>query len=83
MGSPTAFLTLNGLESPSGVAVCSLSQTLEAGSVPQRYFLSAKACSGILRRAERRGKELPRQLLAALTEAAQMGLAEPQMTPTA
>ena len=70
MGSPTAFLTLSGLESPSAVAVCSLSQTLEIGDVPQRYFLSAKACSGILRRAERRGKELPLQLHAALKEAA-------------
>ena len=26
---------------------------------PDRYYLSAKACAGILRRAERRGKELP------------------------
>jgi hypothetical protein len=72
MGSPTGFLTLNGLESPSAVAVCSLSHTLETGVVPQRYFLSAKACSGILRRAENRGKELPQPLYAALTLAAQI-----------
>ena len=71
MGSPTAFLTLNGLESPSAVAVCSLSATLETGDVPQRYYLSAKACSGILRRAERRGKELPAQLRQALQAAAE------------
>jgi hypothetical protein len=70
MGSHTGFLTLNGLESPSAVAVCSLSHTLEIGVVPQRYFLSAKACSGILRRAEKRGKELPGQLHQALLAAA-------------
>ena len=70
MGSPTEFLTLNGLESPSVAAVCSLSATLETGDVPQRYYLSAKACSGILRRAERRGKELPGQLRQALQAAA-------------
>ena len=43
-----------------------LSQVLEKGSIPQRYFLSGTACAGILRRAERRGKELPTQLLHAL-----------------
>jgi hypothetical protein len=82
MGSPTGFLTLNGLESPSDVAVCSLSHTLETGVVPQRYFLSEKACSGILRRAEKRGKKLPAQLQDALTAAAQTSLAERQMTRT-
>jgi hypothetical protein len=71
MGSPTEFWTLNGLESPSDVAVCSLSHTLEIGVVPQRYFLSAKACAGILRRAEKRGKELPAQLQRALQAAAE------------
>jgi hypothetical protein len=70
MGSPTEFWTLSGLESPSAVAVCSLSHTLETGDVPQRYFLSAKACAGILRRAERRGKELPAQLRLALAATA-------------
>jgi hypothetical protein len=46
--------------------VCSLSDILETGAVPQRYYLSPKACSGILRRAAKRGKELPPQLAAAL-----------------
>ena len=46
--------------------VCSLSDILQTGDVPPRYFLSAKACRGILRRAEKRGKELPSQLQAAL-----------------
>ena len=35
-------------------------------SVPARYFLSPKACAGILHRAERRGRSLPRELEEAL-----------------
>ena len=73
MGSPTGFLTLSTSEhaaSPSlshnGDAVCSLSDILETGAVPQRFFLTAKACQGILRRAEKRGKDLPPALLRAL-----------------
>ena len=46
--------------------VCSLSDILEIGDVPQRYYLSAKACAGILRRAEKRGKALPQMLHRAL-----------------
>lgn len=77
MGSPTGFLTLNTsewnhIEEPSHNAegVCSLSDILETGDVPQRYFLSAKACRGILRRAEKRGKALPGLLKAALERVA-------------
>jgi hypothetical protein len=33
--------------------VCSLSDVLETGPLPQRFLLSAKACSGILRRSGR------------------------------
>ena len=62
MGSPTKFMTLNTLEWPSDADVCSLSDVLETGAVPQRYFLSATACKGILRRAEKRGKVLPEPL---------------------
>src|SRR5690606_28001452 len=58
--------TLNLPEYHSAAAASSLSDILETGDLPQRYFLSPKACAGILRRAERRGKELPRQLQAAL-----------------
>jgi hypothetical protein len=46
--------------------VCSLLDVLEGRKLPQRYFLSATACRGILRRAEKRGKELPDQLRLAL-----------------
>jgi hypothetical protein len=66
MGSHTECLTLNTSEWPSAAVVCSLSDTLETGAVPQRFFLSAKACVGILRRAEKRGKALPDQLRQAL-----------------
>jgi hypothetical protein len=69
MGSPTEFLTLNTCEQmdtltqyPKDGGVCSLSDVLETGEVPQRYFLTAKACRGILRRAEKRGKTLPKLL---------------------
>jgi len=73
MGSHTEFLTLNSGEWPSDAAVCSLSDTLEAGAVPQRFFLSARACEGILRRAEKRGKTLPPILLEALKYTSVMG----------
>jgi hypothetical protein len=70
MGSPTGFLTLNTSEWPSDAAVCSLSDTLETGDVPQRFFLSVKACQGILRRAEKRNKKLPELLRQALESVA-------------
>jgi hypothetical protein len=78
MGSPTGFLTLNMCEwnhtlvpSRSVDAVCSLSDILETGDLPQRYYLSAKACKGILRRAEKRGKDLPTALRRALEQVAE------------
>jgi len=79
MGSPTEFWTLNTLEWPSAAAVCSLSHILETGDVPQRFFLSATACRGILRRAEKRGKSLP----PSLQEALQAVALEPTSTVTA
>jgi site-specific DNA-cytosine methylase len=36
-------------------------------TVPDRFFLSPRAAAGILRRAEKRGRELPRALAEALT----------------
>ena len=71
MGSHTEFLTLSTLEFHSAADVCSLSDVLETGDVPQRYFLSATACRGILRRAEKRGKELPAALEQALRSVAE------------
>jgi hypothetical protein len=53
--------------------VASLNEVLETAPLPQRFSLSAKACSGILRRAERRGKALPPMLKQALEQVASMG----------
>lgn len=63
-------LTLSLSESPSVAAESTLSDILETGDLPQRYFLSPKACAGILRRAEKRGRTLPPQLRAALENVA-------------
>jgi len=52
-------------ESPNAVRESRLSQILEAAPHP-KYCLSAKACLGILRRAEKRGKVLPPMLDQAL-----------------
>ena len=49
----------------SGEEDCTLSQIL-MDSVPEKYSLSARACAGILRRAEKRGKILPEILKNAL-----------------
>lgn len=52
-------------EQPSVAVESILSQILEANA-PEKYYLSPKACQGILRRAEKRGKELPILLKLAL-----------------
>jgi hypothetical protein len=53
-------------ESPNDAVASSLSGILETGDLPQRFFLSERACAGILRRAEKRGKTLPPALEHAL-----------------
>jgi hypothetical protein len=77
MASPTECLTLSTSEwtaldglSLKDDGVSSLSDILETGDVPQRYYLSEKACQGILRRAAKRGKELPPALQRALEQVA-------------
>ena len=57
----------NTSESLKDADVSSLSEVLQMNA-PEKYSLSAKACRGILRRAEKRGKELPDMLREALTE---------------
>lgn len=52
---------------PSVERESSLSQILEV-NVPEKYYLSQKAATGILRRASKRGKNLPTQLMEALEE---------------
>ena len=58
-------LTLNLSEKPRTVIHTKLSQILERNPDP-KYNLSAKACQGILNRAEKRGKKLPEALEKAL-----------------
>ena len=62
--------THNGLEWRKDAAVCSLSEVLEMDVQP-KYFLSPRACQGILKRSGRRGKRLPPSLQAALEQVAQ------------
>ncbi|KMU46108.1 hypothetical protein SEEN2TTA_13733, partial [Salmonella enterica subsp. enterica serovar Newport str. Pond080-2TTA] len=47
------------------------SEVLEKGSIPKRYFLSSKACVGILHRAKKRGRRLPPLLQMALEHVVQ------------
>jgi len=62
---PGGSSTLNFGESPNDASVSSLSSILE-DNVPEKYFLSERACQGILRRSEERGKPLPELLVIAL-----------------
>jgi hypothetical protein len=62
-------LTLNFGEYPREENVSTLSQILQVG-VPEKYYLSQKACLGILRRASVRGKKLPTVLQKALEKQA-------------
>ena len=58
---------LNFSDSPNEGEDCVLSQILEVSPHP-RYCLSGKACQGIINRAEKRGKELPKPLKDALLQ---------------
>lgn len=70
-------LTLRTSESHSGAVACSLSQVLEPWHDELlRFCLSPKAASGILRRAENRGRTLPPRLVDALRHLAGGGLTE-------
>ena len=62
--------TLNIGEYPSVESESLLSRILE-DNVPQKYYLSARACQGILTRASRRGKPLPDILRQALLDVIQ------------
>ena len=69
------YLTLNCGEKPRIPNPTKLSEIL-VENPDEKYRLSAKACQGILNRAERRGKELPPELKAAL-EAQSLSKSEP------
>lgn len=73
IASATGCWTLSTTEYHSDAVVSLLSGILETtGDHLPRYFLSPRACQGILRRAKRRGKELPGHLAAALAAVAGM-----------
>lgn len=59
-------------ESPRDGVESHLSQILEASPHP-KYYLSARACLGILNRASRRGKDLPEALKTALLMQSESG----------
>ncbi len=65
------YLTLSGLELVSDAEESFLSDILETGDLPTKYYLSPKACQGILRRSKERGKTLPERLRLALERQAQ------------
>lgn len=62
-----AYSTRNIGEYPSVARESTLWQILQMNA-PEAYYLSAKACQGILNRAKRRGKQLPAMLEEALNE---------------
>ena len=71
---PGGCWTPNFSECPSVAVASSLSQILEPEhDVPKKYYLSRKACRGILRRARMRKKELPRELRRVLVMQARWG----------
>lgn len=68
--SPGECWTADTSECPSdGDASSSLADVL-LETVPDRFYLSPRAAAGILRRAEKRGRELPRALAEALSDLA-------------
>ena len=64
---PGVHTMLNFGECPSDARGSTLSQILEA-NVPDKYFLSRESCEVRLRRAEQRGKELPKIFKEALLQ---------------
>ena len=76
------YWTANSGEWHNDAAVSSLSDALETQSVPQRYYLTPKACIGILNRAESSGKRLPKELETALREQIRKETTPTQSQPT-
>lgn len=70
--TPSSFGSLSAAgESFSLPCRVSLSSVLEKEPVHRKYFLSPKACAGVLRRAESARKKLPEALVTALQAGAQ------------
>lgn len=84
MASRGAFWTRNTSESHNAGEESSLSQVLET-TAAEKYYLSAKAAAGILRRAHKRKKVLPPELVESLINRAtglDHGTALRRLTPT-
>ena len=62
-------LTVKASDLPSDGSACLLSEVLQPHT-DARYYLSPKACAGILRRADARGKVIPEPLRSALQQTA-------------
>tara|TARA_R110000824_G_scaffold15492_3_gene65108 strand:- start:42 stop:539 length:498 start_codon:yes stop_codon:yes gene_type:complete len=75
----TEYLTLNISESPNVGVESSLSDILERDVHP-KYYLSPKACRGILRRADKRGKALPPLLQGAMERVVSTGTSDTTKT---
>ena len=73
------YWMLNFGVSPKEEIASSLSQILE-DTVPEKYYLSPTACGGIIRRSEKRGKELPAILKQALLMQAGQNIQNPRKT---
>lgn len=73
------YLTMNIGEKPREPNPTRLSEILEDNPDP-KYSLTAKACEGILRRAERRGKPLPAELKEALMIQAGQSMTAPSVS---
>lgn len=70
--SPGECWTADSSESPSDGGVCLFLLDVLVDRCAERFFLSPKACAGILRRAGRRGRALPAHLQAALERRASL-----------
>ena len=71
MVSRGVCLTAKTSESPSNAVASTLLPCIEIGEIPEKYFLSPNAATGILRRVDQMGRNLPpsfRQSLEILAE---------------
>jgi len=67
---PGEFWTPNTSDCPRDAKDSSLSRVLEEDPIPQKYYLSPRAAAGILRRSDKRKREIPSVLRNALVKVA-------------
>ena len=71
MASHGVCLTAKTSESPSNAVECTLLPCIETGEVPEKYFLSPNAATGILRRVDRHGQKSPSLFQTVIGDASQ------------